>query len=227
MPPSRIGRRRVAAAMQAPDTAGVVVTTCRWAIEDGFDGREPMATAVTDTRYTPEDLLALPDKGRYELIDGQLVERNMGATSSYVAARLLRLLGLATDAQALGLLFGSNCGYQIFADDPSRIRYADGSFIRRGRLSGDTPPEGHCHIPPDLAIEAVSPNDRARAVEEKNEQWLAAGVRLVWVLYPDTRRLHVHRYDGTVSKLRSDDMLSVEDVAPGFQCRGAEIFQGL
>jgi len=186
-----------------------------------------MATATIDTRYTPEDLLALPDKGRYELIDGQLVERPMGAKSSYVAARLLRLLGLLTDAQALGLLFGSDCGYQVFADDPSRVRYADGSFIQRGRLPDDTPPEGHCRIPPDLVIEAISPNDMARAVEEKIEQWLAAGVRLVWVLYPDTHRLHVHRYDGTVSKLRSDDALSGEDVVPGFQCRVSEIFQGL
>ena len=188
-----------------------------------------MATAVTDTRYTPADLLTLPDTGRYELIDGQLVERNMGAKSSYLAARLLRLLGLATDAQGLGLLFGTDCGYQIFADDSSRVRYADGSFIQRGRLPSDAPPEGHCRIPPDVAIEAVSPNDLARAIEEKVEQWLAAGVRLVWVLYPDTHRLHVHRYDGTVSKLRSDadDVLSGEDVVPGFQCRVAEIFQGL
>jgi Uma2 family endonuclease len=185
-----------------------------------------MATAAVATQYTPEDLLALPDKGRYELIDGQLVERNMGARSSYVAAKLLRLLGLLTDAEELGLLFGSDCGYQIF-DDPSRVRYADGSFIRRGRLPGDTPPEGHCRLPPDLVIEAISPNDTARAVEEKIEQWLAAGVRLVWVLYPDTRRLHVHRYDGTVSKLRLDDALSGEDVVPGFLCRVGEIFQGL
>ena len=110
-----------------------------------------MATAAIDTRYTPEDLLALPDKGRYELIDGQLVERNTGAKSSYVAERLLRLPGSITDAQGLGLLFGADCGYQIFADDPSHVRYADGSFIRRGHLPGDTPPEGHCRIPPDLS----------------------------------------------------------------------------
>jgi len=129
----------------------------------------------------------------------------------------------------LGLLFGTDCGYQIFADDPSRIRYADGSFIQHGRLPGDTPPEGHCRIPPDLAIEAVSPNDLARAIEEKVEQWLAAGGHLVWVLYPDTHQLHVHRYDGTVSKLWSDadGVLSGEDVVPGFQCLVAEIFQGL
>ena len=186
-----------------------------------------MATAITDKLYTPEDLLTLPEAGRYELIDGQLVERNMGAKSSYVAARLLRLLGLVTDTQALGLLFGSDCGYQIFADDPSRVRYADGSLIRGGRLPGDTPPEGHCRLPPDLAIEAVSPNDLARAIEEKVEQWLAAGVHLVWVLYPDTHRLHVHRDDGTVSKLWADDVLSGEDVVPGFQCQVTEIFQGL
>jgi Uma2 family endonuclease len=188
-----------------------------------------MATAVTDTRYTPAELLTLPDTGRYELTDGQLVERNGGAKSSYLAARLLRLLGLVTEAQGLGLLFGTDCGYQIVADDPSRVRYADGSFIQRGRWPGDAPPEGHCRISSDLAIEAVSPNDLARAIEEQVEQWLAAGVRLVWILYPDTHRLHIHRYDGTVSKLRSDadEVLSGEDVVPGFQCRVAEIFQEL
>ena len=34
-----------------------------------------MAMATTVTHYTPEDLLALSEYGRYELIDGQLVER--------------------------------------------------------------------------------------------------------------------------------------------------------
>ena len=186
-----------------------------------------MATAATDMCYTPEDLLALPDAGRYELLDGHLVERHMGAKSSYIAARLLRLLGLVTDAQELGLLFGADCGYQIFADDPNRVRYADGSFMCRGRLPSDTPPEGHCRIPPDLAIEAVSPHDTARAVEEKVEQWLSTGIQQVWVMYPDTHRLHVHRQDGTVSKLRAADILSGAEVIPGFQCRIAEVFQGL
>lgn len=186
-----------------------------------------MAIVTAALQYTPEDLLALADEGRYELLDGQLVERPIGAKSSYAAARLLRLLGLVTDAQALGLLFGLDCGYQSFADDPHRVCYADGSFIRRGRLPHDTPPEGHCRVPPDVAIEAMSPNDVAAAVEEKFEQCLAAGVHLVWVIYPNTQRLHIHRHDGTVSKLRADDTLSGEDVVPEFQCRIAEIFQGL
>ena len=61
-----------------------------------------MATAVTDTRYTPAELLTMPDTGRYELTDGQLVERKRGSQSSYMAARLLRLLGLVTEARGLG-----------------------------------------------------------------------------------------------------------------------------
>jgi hypothetical protein len=48
-----------------------------------------MTLATTATHYTPEDLLALPDYGRFELIDGQLVERKMGAKSSYAATNVL------------------------------------------------------------------------------------------------------------------------------------------
>jgi hypothetical protein len=44
-----------------------------------------MSTAfATEARYTPDDLLAMPNGKRYELIDGRLVERNMGAESSWV-----------------------------------------------------------------------------------------------------------------------------------------------
>ncbi len=45
-----------------------------------------MSTSVaTQTQYTPEDLLAMPDGKSYELVGGQLVERKMGMESSWVA----------------------------------------------------------------------------------------------------------------------------------------------
>ena len=186
-----------------------------------------MALATTTTHYTPEDLYTLPDYGCFELIDGQLVERKMGAKSSYVATNILGPIWHFVRQHTLGLVFQSDCGYQIFAEDANRVRFADGSFIRRGRLLEDHPPQGHCRIPPDLLIEAISTHDTAHEVEDKIAQWLRAGVQLVWVLYPETRRLQVHRADGTVSKLQADDQLSGEEVIPGFQCQVAEIFQGL
>jgi Uma2 family endonuclease len=183
-------------------------------------------TLVT-THYTPEDLLALPDYGRFELLDGHLVERNMGAKSSLAATNLLGLVWHFVRSNHLGLVFQADCGYQVFAEEPGRVRFADGSFIRHGKLSEDRVPQGHCRVAPDLVIEAVSPNDTAYEVEEKIAQWLGAGVRLVWVLYPETQRLQVHRADGTVSKLQLAEPLSGEDVLPGFQCQLTEVFQGL
>lgn len=186
-----------------------------------------MALATTVTHYTPEDLLALPDYGRFELLDGHLVERKMGAKSSYVATNLLGLVWHFVRSNNLGLIFQSDCGYQIFAEESSRVRFADGSFIRRGKLPEDRPPQGHCRVAPDVVIEAVSPNDTAYEIEDKIAQWLGAGVRLVWVLYPETQRMQVHRADGTVSKLQLEEPLLGEDVILDFQCQVAEIFQGL
>ena len=186
-----------------------------------------MALAPTVMHYTPEDLLALSEYGRFELIDGQLVERKMGAKSSLAATNLLILMGSFVRGNNLGLVFQADCGYQIFAEEPGRVRFADGSFIRRGKLPEDRVPQGHCRVAPDLVIEAVSPNDTAYEVEDKIAQWLSTGVQLVWVIYPETQRLQVHRADGTVTKPRSEEHLMGEDVIPGFQCQVAEVFQGL
>ena len=186
-----------------------------------------MTLATTVTHYTPEDLLALPEYGRFELIDGQLVERKVGAKSSLAATNLLIRFGSFVRSNNLGLVFQADCGYQIFAEESGRVRFADGSFIRRGQFPEGQVPQGHCRVTPDLVIEAVSPNDTAYEVEDKIAQWLGAGVRLVWMLYPETQRVQVHRADGTVTKLRSEEQLLGEDVIPGFQCQAAEIFQGL
>lgn len=182
---------------------------------------------LATTPYTAEDLLTLPEYGRFELLDGELVERKIGAKSSYVATNLLVLLGYFIRSNKLGLVFQADCGYQIFAEDANRVRFADASFIRYGRLPEERPPQGHCRLAPDLLIEAVSPHDTAYEVEEKIAQWLGAGVQLVWVLYPETRRVQVHRADGSVTKLPPQGQLLGEDVVPGFQCQVAEVFQGL
>src|SRR2546425_5208159 len=140
-----------------------------------------MTLATTATHYTPEDLLALPDYGRFELIDGQLVERKMGAKSSLAATNLLILAGSFVRSNNLGLVFQADCGYQIFAEEPGRVRFADGSFLRRGTLPEDLVPQGHCRVAPELVIEAVSPHETADEVEDKISQWLGRCGRLVTV----------------------------------------------
>src|SRR6266542_3108429 len=161
---------------------------------------------------TPEQLLEMEDGPRFELIDGKLVERHMGAMSSLVAANIIGILRQHVHPQKLGKVFATNCGYQIFPDKPNQVRYPDGSFIAKGRLPDDKTPGGHVRIPPDLAIEVVSPNDTAEEVETKRIAFLRAGVRLLWVIYPENRTVHVYRQGGGAAALGEGDELSGEDV---------------
>jgi len=183
-----------------------------------------MHPSVVSQRYTPEDLLAMPDGHRFDLVDGHLVERNMGAESSWIAQQVNhRLCSYAETAQH-GLVLGPDCGYQIFPDDPNRVRFPDGSLIRSGRLPNEVLPRGHLRVVPDLLIEVVSPNDLAWEVDMKVTAYLQAGVPLIWVFYPDTRTVSVYRADGQAARLGVDETLSDEEVLPGFTCLVADVF---
>jgi Uma2 family endonuclease len=181
---------------------------------------------LTDGQITPEQLLEMPDGDRYELIDGKLVERDMGAESSLVAAAIIELLRHFGRTHDLGKVFAPDCGYQIFPDRPRLVRYPDASFIARGRLPGDKVPKGHVRIHPDLAVEVVSPNDTADEVEAKRVEYLGAGTRLVWIVFPQARTVHVYPQPGPPSVLTASDELSGEDVLPGFTCRVSDLFEG-
>lgn len=183
-----------------------------------------MSTAIAQRIYTPEDLLALPDSVSYELVDGELVERNMGFESSVVGGRLFRQLANHCYANNLGEVTPADASYQCFPDAPNKVRKPDVSFIASGRLPVGVLPRGHCRIAPDLAVEVVSPNDAFSEVETKVSEYLAAGVRLVWVIDPPTRVVLVYRPDGTGARLHNGDSLPGESVVPGFQCPVAELF---
>jgi Uma2 family endonuclease len=182
-----------------------------------------ISTAVKP-RYTPEDLLAMPDGDSYELVDGKLVERHMGARSSWVSGRVYRLLSNLCEENPLGWVWPADNGYQCFPGSPNLVRKPDVSFIRLGRLPGEELPEGFVRLAPDLAVEVISPNDLYHEVEQKVHEYLHASVRLVWVINPHLNKVRVHRADGTVTDLHATDELSGEDVVPGFRCRVGELF---
>lgn len=112
----------------------------------------------TDTiEYTPDDLLMMPDGDRYELVDGRLVERNMGQVSSWVGIQTARVIGNFAEPLQLGYVFGSDCGYQCFHWSPKRLRRPDVSFIRREKFPNGQMFDGHVPIVPDLVVEVISP----------------------------------------------------------------------
>lgn len=129
------------------------------------------------------------------------------------------------EKHSLGWINGADAGYQCFADDPSKVRKPDVSFIRGERLSVADEPSGHCTIAPDLAVEVVSPNDEFSRVSTKVHEYLDAGVSLVWVVDPVGEEVLVYRQAGTRAFLTGKDYLDGEDVVPGFRCRIGDLFK--
>jgi Uma2 family endonuclease len=182
-----------------------------------------MALAAPKTRYTPEDLLTMPDGEHYELVDGELVERDMGTEANWIAGEVYGQIREFNRAARLGWAL-PDTSYQCFAAHPDRVRRPDASFIRAGRMPGDRLPKGHCPIAPDLAVEVISPNDYYADVRTKVDEYLRAGVSLVWILDPGTRSVEVLRADGSAALLRADDELTGEALLPGFRCPVANLF---
>lgn len=184
----------------------------------------PINAVAEKTLLTAEDLLALPNMKGFELIDGELVERNASVLSSWIGLKIARFIGDHVGDGQLGWAFGSDNGFQCFPDRPMTVRRPDVSFVRAGRLSWDQIGDGWLRVVPDLVVEVISPNDLAEEVEEKVEMFHKVGVPLIWVVSPTARTVRVLRSDGSTTTLRDGDQLSGEDVIPGFACPVASIF---
>ena len=167
---------------------------------------------------TPEELLRLPDGKHYELVDGTLVERKMSALSSLVAIYVSQVLWAYCKEKGLGWVFDSELGYRCFSWKPKQVRRADVSFIKADRYSlAQVSQEGYVSIPPDLAVEVISPGDLVAELNQKLEEYFRAGVKLVWVIDPQQRIVWVHHPDGTSRRLHETDEISGDDVISGFR----------
>jgi len=184
-----------------------------------------MSTAEA-IRYTPEDLLSMPDSKQYELVNGQLVERSMGSESDWIGIELIYRIRDYLKTNPIGQTLGPTASFQCFRHDRKQVRKPDGSFIAAGRLPGNRIPKGHIRIVPDLALEVISPDDSYYIVDAKVHEYLDAGVRLVWVINPDNRTVKVYRQDDRRPvELTDGDQLDGAGVLPGFNCAVTDILQ--
>jgi Uma2 family endonuclease len=182
-----------------------------------------MNAILQDSEVTPDDLLGMEDAGLYELVDGRLVERHMGARSSFVNGRCMQLLGTYCTERRLGWPLDSEASYQCFADRPRKVRRCDFSVVLHGRFEDESLPDGHIRIRPDLAVEVISPNDTWYEVETKILEYLGLGVPLVWVVNPVARTVWEYRPDGVIRLFRDGDELACENILPGFRCRVGDL----
>lgn len=182
-----------------------------------------MSIAPGTRPITWEDALELPDGERYEVINGELRERVMSFGSSAIAVLIAELIMRWAHAGHAGTVTGSDGGYTIFPWSPGDVRMPDVSYISKTRLPR-VPARGWVSVPPELAVEVVSPTDRFVDVEDKARDYIRAGVDLVWVVAPSTRSVHIWRKNGGRAVVQAGEMLTGDGVLPGFSVPVANLF---
>jgi Uma2 family endonuclease len=174
---------------------------------------------------TAEEFLSLPGNEFYELVDGKLVEKNVGAESSYLGGVLYSALLTFCRRNRTGWVFPQETTFQFVPSRPNLVRKPDVALVKLGRFPDETLPKGHIRLAPDLVVEVVSPNDLYYEVEQKVAEYRSAGVPLVWVITPPTRTALIRRADGTADEVGENGELDGEKVVPGFRFRLADLFQ--
>ncbi len=163
------------------------------------------------------------EDGLYEFVGGEPTEKHTGAESGEISAVLTIRLGGYVLQQCLGRMYDAQTGFQCFPDEPLLVRKPDVSFVSAVRLVGPSP-KGNLRIAPDLAAEVISPHDTYEGVERKVREYRSAGVKLIWIISPESKTVLVRRLDRTCAELNATGTLSGEDVVPGFSCPVAELF---
>jgi Uma2 family endonuclease len=180
-------------------------------------------------RFTIADIAALPSElpsgsVDFELHRGRLValrppSYRHAAVSCKLGAALMYLGEYRSQGKArarVGIILGRN---------PDHLLGPDAVFIANASLPIRTSAEGYLETIPDLVVEVRSKNDTGPEVQSKVDDYLAAGVRVVWVADPQARTVTAHRRGAEPHVFGEDDTLTVEDVIPGFELSVRDAFR--
>jgi Uma2 family endonuclease len=177
------------------------------------------------------DVAALPSEidgraVRYELYRGRLVilppaTAEHGAVVPAITLEIMR----HGEHRGLGKVRCGGVGV-ILGRDPDTLVGADVLFVANDQLPIRTSDEDYLETIPALIAEVRERTDRPAEVADKVAKYLAAGVRLVWVLDPQTQAVTAHRPGQPPQVFSAGETLTADDVIPGFAAAVADLFRG-
>lgn len=178
-----------------------------------------------DRLITGEELLQMGDIGPCELIDGRIVPMTpTGDEHGRIEGNVFRALDEFARSRHLGKVLVGEVG--IFTQrNPDRVRGADVLFISNERYSRRSSASGYLEVAPELVVEILSPSDRALDTMQKLREYFAIGVKVVWVVDSEARRVYVYRSVTDVREFQEADRLPGDDVLPEFDVSVASLFE--
>ena len=140
-------------------------------------------------------------------------------------AKLTGELYIWNKEHELGEVFDSSAGFRM--PITNSVKSPDVSFILNSRLEQLQGEDGEdfYKIAPDFVIELRSDTDSIKVTLAKMEEYIENGVRLGWLIDPQTENVHIYRLNGNHTKQSFDEKLSGEDVLPNFELNLRGIFK--
>ena len=187
--------------------------------------------ATAEKRYTVAEFYALPDEmtDGCELVGGRLVKKQYyretengmtpgGLAHALMIAHCIRILDKFVEGRKLGetlirpaFLVGVN---------RSQIRKPDIALVAG---PAPTDPGAILALAPAPAVEISSSSDTAADLFNKVEEYLEAGVQLVWQLFPE-RRSVIAFWPDRAAVFRPGDTITADPALPGFACPVTDLF---
>lgn len=155
----------------------------------------------------------------------QQQQQQSGGLAGVIELRIGKYLSIYADTEPLkGWVFGADTDFDL--PNVEKTMQPDVAFVSIERLPF---PDRHTvKVAPDLAVEVYSKSDSNYSTEDKVKDYLAAGVKLVWVVRPINQLIEVYRPnedEPIVYGVRKE--LDGGEVLPGFKLRVADIFRNL
>jgi Uma2 family endonuclease len=165
-------------------------------------------------------------EGLYEIINGERVELPpMSAYATIVSSRLVQKLGGFAAATNLAEVVGETL-FRLPLEQ-NRNRRPDVAVVTYARWPIDRPisyTDNAWNVVPDMAVEVLSPNDLADEIMQKLLEYFQAGVRVVWVVYPQQRLVYVYESLTQVYGRTYGDELDGGSVLPGLRLPLTDLF---
>ncbi len=173
------------------------------------------------TLLTVQDFERLPDDDlHHELDEGELLSMPPASDEhGDVSAELVRVLRNFAKEHALGRVYTAEASFVL---SPETVRVPDVAFVRKERAAIR---RAFFQGAPDLAVEVFSPTDSVPQLMRKVRQYLDAGCHTVWIVYPETREVHVIERGGEDRILGPADTLDAPELLPGFSVPVGALFE--
>lgn len=147
----------------------------------------------------------------------------VGADTSELNAKLTTAFANWNQIQKLGTVYDSSGGFQFCT---GAVRSPDCSWFSIERVNQFSKEQRRKFLPlaPDFVVEIRSPSDSLPALHGKMREYIDAGVRLGWLIDPDSKTLWTYQLGTEPTQLDNPESVSGDPVLPAFVLKMAAIW---